>query len=107
MLAVRVSADPGHPTVSEGCVRFFKGCVRFFKSNGWGSNSAYAGLVWNPQFSVIQRDKMPYNLVRKKPALTAAFLKGARHDGRPCGPDKYYDEHGLTLIAREQIYHVL
>ena len=32
----------------------------------------------------------------KRP-LTAAFVKGVRHSGKPYGPDKYIDEHGLIL----------
>ena len=32
----------------------------------------------------------------KRP-LTAAFVKGIRHSGKPYGPDKYIDEHGLIL----------
>ena len=29
--------------------------------------------------------------------LTAAFVKGVRHSGKPYGPDKYQDQHGLIL----------
>ena len=40
---------------------------------------------------------MPYNLADKKRVLSAAFVKGVRYSGKPYGPDKYYDEHGLIL----------
>ena len=40
---------------------------------------------------------MPYNLVDKKRALSAAFVKGVRYSGKPYGPDKYHDDHGLIL----------
>ena len=53
--------------------------------------------MWNVQFSVIPWGKMPYNLVDKKRILSAAFVKGVRYWGKPYGPDKYYDEHGLIL----------
>ena len=33
----------------------------------------------------------------KKRHLSAAFVKGVRHSGKPYGPDKYYDHHGLIL----------
>ncbi len=33
----------------------------------------------------------------KKRHLSAAFVKGVRHSGKPYGPDKYYDQHGLIL----------
>ena len=32
-----------------------------------------------------------------KRLLTAAFVKGVRHSGKPYGPDKYFDQHGLIL----------
>ena len=32
----------------------------------------------------------------KRP-LTAAFVKGVHHSGKPYGPDKYHDQHGLIL----------
>ena len=32
----------------------------------------------------------------KRP-LTATFVKGVRHSGKPYGPDKYQDQHGLIL----------
>lgn len=32
----------------------------------------------------------------KRP-LTTAFVKGIRHSGKPYGPDKYIDKHGLIL----------
>ena len=51
----------------------------------------------NPKFSAILWDKMPYNLVDKKRALSAAFVKGVRYSGKPYGPDKYHDDHGLIL----------
>ena len=33
----------------------------------------------------------------KKRPLTAAFVKGVRYSGKPYGPDKYGDQHGLIL----------
>ena len=33
----------------------------------------------------------------QKRHLSAAFVKGVRHSGKPYGPDKYYDQHGLIL----------
>ncbi len=40
---------------------------------------------------------MAYHSVDKNRPLTAAFVKGVRHSGKPYGPDKYYDQHGLIL----------
>ena len=40
---------------------------------------------------------MVYNSVDRNRPLTAAFVKGARHSGKPYGPDKYCDQHGLIL----------
>ena len=40
---------------------------------------------------------MKYNSMDNKRSLTAAFVKGVRHSGKPYGPDKYYDQHGLIL----------
>lgn len=33
----------------------------------------------------------------RKRQLTAAFVKRVRHSGKPSGPDKYFDQHGLVL----------
>lgn len=40
---------------------------------------------------------MVYSSLDKKRSLTAAFVKGVRHSGKPNGPDKYCDQHGLIL----------
>ena len=38
-----------------------------------------------------------YKSLDKKRQLSAAFVKGVRHSGKPYGQDKYYDQHGLIL----------
>ena len=48
-------------------------------------------------FFVILWYEMVYRSVDANRSLTAAFVKGVRHSGKPHGPDKYCDQHGLIL----------
>ena len=61
------------------------------------SHSASGGLARSPWFSIFVGYNTEYNSIDKKRHLSAAFVKGVRHSGKPCGPDKYYDQHGLIL----------
>ena len=38
-----------------------------------------------------------YEMIDAKRSMSAAFVKNVRHSGKPCGPDKYCDRHGLIL----------
>ena len=40
---------------------------------------------------------MVYEMVDTKRSISAAFTKNVRHSGKPYGPDKYFDRHGLIL----------
>lgn len=40
---------------------------------------------------------MVYEMVDTKRSISAAFAKNVRHSGKPYGPDKYCDRHGLIL----------